>query len=118
MLLKINRKKTAKDYTMCTVFKDCVPKRTIHEHDKVCASKESKDRYVKAYCRSTEDRIDPTASIGTRQTLCRFKEDEVGDTIGYDALLIAWANNLTMKYKLSQEQEMIRNRPRLVARFM
>ena len=115
---KIDNVRTDKDYTTCVVCKDTISKRTIHKHYRECAGKESKDRYVKAYCRLAEDRIHPTASLATRQTLCRLREDEVGDIIRFDTLLIAWANNLTIKYKLTQEQDMIRNRLRLVARLL
>lgn len=112
-------KRIARDYLPCVICKATFSKRSLRKHFKKCSKKTNNNqRIIMALGRLEADRIEPNASIRTRRELCFLREDEIGQTVRQDGLIIEWANFLFSKYRQNQEQSMVRNRLRLVARLL
>ena len=109
---------TAKNYTVCAFCKGTFSKISIRKHFRKCSGKIDKCRMVLAVGRLAANRIASHATARTRKEVAYIRDDEVGRIIRHDNLIIEYANQLTLKYKLPHEQDMIRARLRLVARFL
>ena len=111
-------KNTARNYTVCAFCKGSFSKKSIRKHFRKCSGKNDNSRMVLAVGRLAADRIASNATARTRKEIAYIRDDEVGRIIRQDKLVIEYANQLTLKYKLPHEQDMIRARLRLIARFL
>lgn len=117
---KNNEQKTAYEYKACGKCKAYFSKNSIRAHFSKCAKISStKNRVVKIMSNRVMGRIHQKAcEVVRKQLFPPLREDEVTRTVRYDELVIVYANKMVEKYRNPRHHEMIRQRIRLIGRFL
>ncbi|VEN62171.1 unnamed protein product [Callosobruchus maculatus] len=111
---------TTKDFVACSHCKGVFSKKTLRVHHTKCNPKHTKGKrgQVKAGRRLMGFCHPEANETMQRDILPSLKDDEVGSLIKYDELIILFGNKQCNKYTQRHQHDMIRNRLRLLARFL
>lgn len=91
--------------------------KTLAAHCKYCTGQNGKNhRVFRKLSKLYENNLHPNISPQLRALLVSMHDDEISQTIKYDSLLVKFGNILCEKYKDAQNDELIRNRLRMLGR--
>lgn len=112
--------KSASEYKPCANCRAFFSKRSLRSHYRKCTGKKSEHRReVLLLSKGISNKIHSRASEVVKTTLFPpLREDEVTNVVRYDELIILYANKMCDKYKNPRYFEMIRQRIRLIGRFL
>lgn len=112
--------RASKDFAACSNCKAFFSKKSLRVHFRNCSGIDSrKSRKVMIFSKAVMGRIHSIASEVTRRKLFPpLREDHIVKQIRYDELIIIYANKMCRKYGDERHFEMIRQRMRLLGRFM
>lgn len=114
------KKREAKHYLPCAKCKGFYSRNSLRVHFRICAGISSmRTRYVTVMGKKIVARLHHIASKTVREKLFPpLREDEPVRLIRYDELVILYANKMCEKYRNERYFEMIRQRIRLIGRFL
>lgn len=115
---KFNRRAT--DFRACAKCKAFFSNATLRIHFKRCTGLSSHSkRHVVLLSKRVTSRLHPVASdIVKNQLFPPLREDDIVRKIRYDSLIILYANKMVQKYRNPRHFDMIRQRIRLLGRFL
>nr|CAI5838478.1 unnamed protein product [Callosobruchus analis] len=115
---KFNR--TASDFKPCAKCKAFFSKNSLRVHFRQCTGVDSSTRrIVMKLGKKVAGRVHKNASEAVKRHIFpNMREDTVTLAVRYDELLVIYANKMCQKYANSRHYEMIRQRIRLLGRFM
>lgn len=124
--LIVSRRPNAKKLRKATDFLPCVKckaffsKNSLRVHFKACTGISSaRNRCVIVTGKKIAARLHCTANKMVREKLFPpLRDDDIVDLIKYDELVIVYANKMCEKYRNERYCEMIRQRMRLIGRFL
>lgn len=114
------KNRNARDFAACGNCKAFYSKRSLRVHFRICTGINcSKKRTVMVLGRKVSARLHNRASKIVREQLFPpLREDEIVRLIRYDELAILYANKMCEKYRNTRYFEMIRQKLRLLGRFL
>lgn len=114
------KKRKAEDFIPCANCKGFFAKSSIRVHFKECTGVSSKStRFVMAQGRRIAARLHKKASRVVKEKLFPpLREDEIARIVRYDDLVITYANKMCDKYRNERYFDMIRQRIRILGRFL
>ncbi|KAG5872851.1 hypothetical protein JTB14_017532 [Gonioctena quinquepunctata] len=112
--------KSAKDFGACANCKAFFSKLTLRVHFKSCTGINNQyHRMATVLSKKIAARIHPKASkIVENYLFPPLRDDDVARAIRYDELIIIYANKMVQKYRESRHFQMIRQRLRLLGKFL
>lgn len=116
-----NTKETsATHFKACSNCKAFFTKNGLRTHFKKCTGTDSTSHHsVMMLSKRTMGRLHAKASLSVKKYLFPFlREDNIVRLVRYDELIIIYANKMCEKYKNLRYFEMIRQRVRLLGRFL
>lgn len=117
---KTSYDRRATDYAACNICKGFFSKQSLRFHVKKCLGLNSKvSKNVLENSRRVMGRLHKVATdIVRRKLFPPLRDDDIVRNIRYDKIVIIYANKMAAKYKQERYFEMIRQRLRLIGRFL
>ncbi|CAH0558594.1 unnamed protein product [Brassicogethes aeneus] len=115
-----NSQNNARDYLACAKCKGFFSKKSIRKHFSQCSNLNSAScRNVLKMSKRVTGRIHSKANEVVKKFLLpSIRDDTIGRMIRFDELIIIYANRMCQKYPNTRHHEMIRQRMRLLGRFL
>lgn len=112
--------KSAKDFRACANCKAFFSKQTLKKHFNTCTGMNNKShRLATLLSKKITGRIHSKASLSVKNYLFPpLRDDNVSRIIRYDELIIIFANKMVEKYRERRHFQMIRQRLRLLGKFL
>lgn len=112
--------KLPSDYTFCVKCRAPLTKKSMNQHFRKCTKRQILgQRTVLQLGRVLEGRSHEMANYHMRMTILPvLRDDDVVQAIRFDWLVMAYGNNLCMKYTAHYQQSMIRSFLRLAGRIL
>ncbi|XP_057321760.1 uncharacterized protein LOC130678161 [Microplitis mediator] len=115
----VSNPKDPSEFMFCPSCQVSVREKTLSAHFKYCTGQNGKKRRViKKLAKIYDNDLHPEACKKLRNLIVCMHVDDVSKTLKFDTLLIRFGNTLCEKYKQDQQNELIRNRLRLLSKLL